>query len=177
MRPSIHRPVLGLERYYSVGPDGTVFALPRKANGGRGVRNLLGRFLTPKIRSRYLCLTLCGDDGLRINVLVHRLVCAAFVGLPPFDGAQVNHYDGDRLNNHAHNLHWVNRSENMCHAYDCDLKPSGEQSHLAKLTAVQVHEIRALRGVKSQKEIGRLFGVSQTCVCKILSGKKWKQLA
>ncbi|MFY7853698.1 MAG: HNH endonuclease [Brevundimonas sp.] len=172
----MHRPICGFEALYTVGPDGSVFALPRQAKGGRGIRNLPGRFLTPKVRSRYLCLTLCGDGGSRTNVLVHRVVCAAFNGPAPFAEAQVNHRDGNRLNNHFSNLEWVSRSENLRHAYDNDLKPAGEKSHLAKLTADQVREIRAMRGLKSQAEIGRQFGVSQTCVGKILSGKKWKQL-
>jgi hypothetical protein len=55
---------------------------------------------------------------------VHKLVCMAF---HPIEGRekyedykdlQVNHKDGNTLNNHADNLEWMTKSENMKHAYE-----------------------------------------------------------
>lgn len=56
-------------------------------------------------------------DGKRTTVLVHRLVAKAFV---PNEGQsqEVNHLDGDKLNNAARNLTWVTRAENMQHMVD-----------------------------------------------------------
>ena len=34
---------------------------------------------------------------------------------------QVNHKDGNTLNNHANNLEWVTKSENMYHSYSTNL--------------------------------------------------------
>ena len=54
---------------------------------------------------------------------IHRLVCMAF---HPIEGKeyyddykdlQANHKDGNTLNNHADNLEWVTKAENMKHAY------------------------------------------------------------
>lgn len=54
-------------------------------------------------------------NGVRRYFLVHRLVAAAFV--PEVPGRdQVNHIDGDRLNNHASNLEWCTQSQNNLHA-------------------------------------------------------------
>jgi len=54
---------------------------------------------------------------------VHRIICYAFnpiegkEKLSDYDGLQVNHKDGNTLNNHADNLEWVTPSENMEHSY------------------------------------------------------------
>ena len=69
-------------------------------------------------------LNLCLTDK---TYKVHRLVCMAF---HPIEGKnnyddykdlQVNHKDGNTLNNHKDNLEWVNSKENMQHAYDTKL--------------------------------------------------------
>lgn len=47
------------------------------------------------------------------NMKVHRLVCEAFHGPPPFDKAVVIHLDEDATNNRADNLKWGTQKENM----------------------------------------------------------------
>lgn len=49
------------------------------------------------------------------NVKVHRLVCEAFHGEAPFDGALVLHRDGDGTNNLPGNLKWGTQKENLNH--------------------------------------------------------------
>jgi len=58
------------------------------------------------------------------HYFVHKLICMAF---HPIEGKeyyddykdlQVNHKDGNTLNNHADNLEWTTKSENMKHAYE-----------------------------------------------------------
>ena len=49
--------------------------------------------------------------GKRKKYMVHRLVAAEFVP-GHFEGASVDHLDGNKLNNRADNLEWVTLSEN-----------------------------------------------------------------
>lgn len=54
----------------------------------------------------------------------------------------------------------------------------GEKHGRSKLTESQVREIKAiaLRKIKSNREIGLMFGVSKTTIQGILSGKKWNHI-
>lgn len=58
---------------------------------------------------------------------VHRLVCMAFHPIEGFNNYddykdyQVNHKDGNTLNNHKDNIEWVTSKQNMQHAYDNQL--------------------------------------------------------
>jgi len=47
------------------------------------------------------------------NYKIHRLVCEAFHGPPPFAGAVVIHVDEDALNNCPENLKWGTQKENL----------------------------------------------------------------
>ena len=47
------------------------------------------------------------------NIKVHRAVCEAFHGEPPFEGAIVIHLDEDSTNNRPDNLKWGTQKENL----------------------------------------------------------------
>ena len=47
------------------------------------------------------------------SMKVHRLVCEAFHGPPPFERAVVLHLDEDATNNRAENLRWGTQKENL----------------------------------------------------------------
>ena len=51
--------------------------------------------------------------SLRKTFKIHRLVCEAFHGPPPFDGAVVMHIDDDPANNTPENLKWATQKENL----------------------------------------------------------------
>ena len=56
------------------------------------------------------------------EISTHRLVAWFFV--PNMKAKpEINHRDGNKLNNSAMNLEWCNRSENMKHAYRMGLHP------------------------------------------------------
>lgn len=71
-----------------------------------------------------------GYERLYINgkrYRIHRFVAELFVPNPEHK-LEVNHKDGNKLNNRADNLEWTTRSENQKHAYKIGLqKPSKKQ--------------------------------------------------
>lgn len=83
---------------------------------GRVWSNIVNRFMAYDVNSKgYHRVGLIGKMG-RKHVTVHRLVAQCFlknVG----NKAQVNHIDGDKLNNDVGNLEWCSNSENMRHAW------------------------------------------------------------
>ena len=76
---------------------------------------------------------------------VHRLVAEYFCENDnPSEKDQVNHIDGNKLNNNHWNLEWVSQSENIFKAYDVNLcNTKGEKCHLhnPKYTDELVHSI------------------------------------
>ena len=60
------------------------------------------------------------DNAKQKRPYVHRLIAEAFI--PNIDNkSQVNHIDGNPLNNKVENLEWVTAKENMQHAYKTGL--------------------------------------------------------
>ena len=74
---------------------------------------------------------------------VHRLLAEIF--LPKTEGqTEVNHKDGNKMNNSLENLEWCTRSENSLHSYRMRLSKSGESSPVAKIKNHEVKFIRAM---------------------------------
>ncbi len=172
-----------LEKYpgYRVGSDGSVWTcLVRKKMRGQtgGTKCFIGtdwKLLKPNF---------CATGGYRrVSIRgkskkVHTLVLEAFVGPRP-PGMECRHLDGNPQNAARENLVWGTPKENtrdhFRHGTHVDNR--GEKSAHAKLTAEQVSEIRILcAGGIAQKEIRQRFGLSKSCVSKIVSGKAWKNL-
>lgn len=118
--------------------------------------------------------------------LLHRLIAEYFINNPnPELYDQVNHIDGDKNNWDIENLEWCDRSYNMKHSYEYNLhkKICGEDSHLCKLSDINIHYICRLymRGYTTSKIIKILLKddieVSQTYLDGIRSGKKRKDIS
>ena len=80
----------------------------------RGVKNHNLVFFRNSTGYNMICLF--GKNG-RKAYYIHRLVAAHFVD-NPLNKKEVNHKNGDKLDNRASNLEWVTRSENQKHAFN-----------------------------------------------------------
>jgi len=68
---------------------------------------------------------------------VHRVVAQTFID-NPYNKPEVNHIDGNKLNNAIDNLEWMTAEENRQHAKDTGLIGKGESHSRVILTEVQV---------------------------------------
>ena len=109
------------ENYYQVSNLGRIKSLDRLYNG----RNLKGKILklSPN-KFGYLRFTAKKDDITK-TLHVHRVVLSTFN--PIDEEKQVNHIDGNKLNNKEENLEWCTDSENKIHAYANGLMTGGNQ--------------------------------------------------
>lgn len=120
-----------------------------------------------------------GKGYLRVSIgkklyFVHRLVAEKYVD-NPFKKPQVNHKDGNKLNNNADNLEWVTNTENRKHAVENHLHLTGEQCSWSKLKESDVLYILN-DSQHTRKELANRFDVSRGTIYNIKSGRSWKQL-
>lgn len=80
------------------------------------------KLLTPYIHGGYLRVGIRTNKCLK-NYMIHRLVAKAFIP-NPLNKPQINHIDGNKLNNRVDNLEWVTAQENTQHAIKHNLRPS-----------------------------------------------------
>ena len=141
-----------------------------------------GHVMTPTLSWRargYAQVVIRRNDGKAMAVRIHRAVATAFLGL--VEGADVNHIDGDKTNNHVTNLEWCTRSENIKHAFRTGLSHvaglPGAANGRAVLTEANVIEIRRLKGSVSLEALAKRYGVSKSTVGMAQRGQTWKELA
>lgn len=90
-----------IERYYQIEEDGKVYSLRKD------------RYLTPQFNG-------CGYIMYYIDgrpIFSHRLVAEKYISKKPV-GCEINHIDGNKLNNYYTNLEWVTHSENIKKSYE-----------------------------------------------------------
>lgn len=135
---------------------------------GEVYNNVTGRKLKPQPN---------GKGYLRIKIennleFIHRLVAEKYIPNPE-NKPQVNHKDGNKLNNCADNLEWVTNLENRAHAVSHNLHLKGEKCPWAKLTQKDVDFIRNHTEYNSN-ELARIFGISSSHIRAIRRKDTWK---
>ncbi len=118
-----------------------------------------------------------GKGYLRVGIgkklmFVHRLVATKYVPNPN-NLPQVNHKDGNKLNNSADNLEWVSNQDNRNHALENGLHIMGERCPWAKLNQDQVDFIRKYDNIPS-KEMAKIFSISYSHVREIRRNTTWR---
>lgn len=118
-----------------------------------------------------------GKGYLRVSIsgklrFVHRLVAEKYVPNPE-NKPQVNHKDGNKLNNSADNLEWVTNMENRQHAVNNLLHLTGEKCPWSKLTRKDVDFIRNNKTL-TQKQLAEKYNVSVFTIRSVKQGKTWK---
>lgn len=114
---------------------------------------------------------------------VHRLVAFAFVhNYDPENLDQVNHIDGNKENNRADNLEWVDNSGNQVHAFKLGLNNPvrGEENANAKLTEELVKQAcdlfsQGYKTTQAARELG-IFELRHS-LRQVKERKNWKHIS
>lgn len=128
----VWKPVNSFEDYYEVSNLGNVRSKTRITNDGKVIK---GRLLSPST-SRYSTVQLYKCNKAT-NCMIHRLVAQAFVPNPN-NLKEVNHIDGNRLNNRADNLEWCTSRQNMSHSVEIGLR---QKSYRRPVKCIDTQEV------------------------------------
>ena len=113
--------IKGYEGKYIISNYGEIISLPRYKRNNSKFQYVQPReickYTNPKNGYVYVYLY---NNGVYKNVRLHKLVAKTFIPNPN-NLPQVNHKDGNKLNNHVKNLEWCTASENIKHAYKLGL--------------------------------------------------------
>ena len=123
------------------------------------------------------CLTL--KDGSQKFFFRHRLVMLCFQPNENAENLQVNHIDGNKLNNALSNLEWCTNQQNRIHAVRLGLAASlkGEQNPANKLKEEQVLDIiQDLLHHVPYSKICNKYNCSKSTISAIKNKRNWKYL-
>jgi hypothetical protein len=112
-------------------------------------------------------------DGNKVQV--HRRACEVVNGPPPTEAHEAAHNCG---NGHLGcvspgHTRWATHIENKADEIEHGTRIFGARNPKARLTASQVREVRTMRGSATYEQIAEAFGVSESAINHIFSGKNW----
>lgn len=146
---------------------------------GRVRRKKSGRMLRVRSGNGYNQAAIC-SDGTRVYRFVHKMIVEAFIGPIPVK-QQVNHKNGNKLDNRVENLEIVSPAENVLHAYrvlNAIPRRQGERHPNAKLTDDAVRSIRRdyAAGVASSPVLAERHQVNVALIWRIVNRRAWAHL-
>lgn len=109
------------------------------------------------------------------SYFVHRLVAQKYVPNPN-NNPQVNHKDGNKLNNNANNLEWVTNQQNRTHAVKNSLILVGDNCSWSKLDTEKVKFIREYCDKYSYNKLAKMFNVSRGAIIDVVKHRTWKHI-
>lgn len=176
------RPVDGWEKYYKVSNTGRVVSLERTVTRRGILHAIKERELSGCVTKGWYPRVMLRAEGRTKWTLIHRLVANSFIE-NPLRKPEVNHKDGNKINNHADNLEWVTSSENSMHAHAVLGAPNpprlvGNQNPSSKLTETQVAKIRAWykTGNHTLRSLALIMNVSKDAILLIVKNKTWRHV-
>lgn len=150
---------------YKISTAGSLYSIKRN------------KLMKPKIdRYGYYSVGLRYSNN-RVFTTIHRLVAKTFIPNPN-NKPQVNHIDCDKLNNNVSNLEWVTVKENIAHTHKMgrNANINGSKNPMAKLTDIDVWNIRFMYPNLSNYFIAKLYNVSDETIRRIRIGNSWKYI-
>lgn len=155
------RPVDGFPDYY-ITNDGAVYS--KKFNKTRKLKPSI-------VAYGYYGVILC-QNGKTYSKRVHRLVAEAFIPKVK-KKSQVNHKNGNKLDNSIENLEWCTPKENIHHAFN-ELSRRGGNCKLSDTQAIAVKSSHA-QGIKI-KDLAKQYGLCRKIIKRIVKGVSYNHI-
>lgn len=119
-------------------------------------------------KTGYVKVCIYSPEHMPKTVSLHRLVAQAFCDRTA-DKTEVNHIDGNKLNNSAENLEWVTRDENLLHAYNTGLMPNNTASKSVIATNIETGEQIEFPSIHSAS---KALNISKGNICMCCQGNR-----
>lgn len=117
------------------------------------------KILKPGNTEGYNFVSPVNNEGKTITKGIHQLVALAFIGPNP-DNLDVCHIDDNKLNNSPSNLKYETRAKNI------------QEYHCKNKSETQLIKTMYATGKYTLKEIGKVFGLSESGICRIIKGNR-----
>lgn len=138
------------------------------------------RLINTCISGGYYKSVFLNDNGEYKSINAHRLICLAFHPIENYENLEVNHKDGNKLNNNIDNLEWCSRKQNIEHSIINGLQKAfkGEEVGNSKLKEYQVTEIREKFKpyVYTRKMLAIEYQISEATIKDIVNRKTWNHI-
>jgi hypothetical protein len=132
-----------------------------------------GKYRSPYLGHSYPTVYL-SNKFVRKQVRLHTIIAELFIGPCP-EGFIIRHLDDDKENNQVSNLAYGTDYDNKQDAIRNDKIPKGEKHGCAKLTQVEVNEIRNTEYYYGCIEtLAKEYDVSRSTISSIRTGRTWK---
>lgn len=137
--------------------------------------NKTKRVLSPGVNGSGYKYVILRKDSKSISKSVHRLVYEAFVE-PIKDGFVIDHINSTKTDNRISNLRQISASQNILSSRT---KKRRDSTHGIKYSERFISEIKWILGCDGVRNVDlvKYYGVSQTLISDIYSGKKWSHIA
>lgn len=123
-------------------------------------RIMKGKVLQQRKQNAGYLVVWLSVEGKKKAITVHRLVATAFV---KGNGNDVNHIDGNKINNRVDNLEWVTHSNNIEHAY----RVLHRIKHLSKrVICIETGEV-----FQSMRDAAQAKGINATSIGHVINGR------
>ena len=173
--------IKGYEGCYQVSNLGRIKSLDRMTNNQYGEYFMKGRILKNSIiKDKGYCRVSLNNGNGKISKRVHRLVAEAFIPNPE-NKPEVNHKDGNKLNNCVSDLQWCTNKENIEHSIRTGLKKhcNGCSNSSSKFTEEDIIFIRKNYKKRdpmySGVALARRYSCSPQTIYDIVTKKHYKE--
>ena len=156
----VWKDIEGYEELYQISNFGNVKSLHFNHSS-------YSKLLTNRIVNEGYCQVVLYKNKIRKAFYIHVLVANAFIP-NPLNLPEVNHKDGNKINNHISNLEWVTSQENSIHAVETGLRtvPKGSEHYRSKKINQFDKSRNFIKTWDSMCEISRVLGYATSNIFK-----------